>query len=307
MGTMKRLSTHVVALATVVMTFPAVARAEAPTANEDAAQRLFDEARQLIVDHRWSEACPRLARSHQLDPRPTTLFRLAECLEHTGKLASARDAYLGAASAAATAGESRRAEFANERATRLERSVARLVITVSERPATVTKDGEPFDESKWGARIPVDAGDHVVVAEAPGKQRYTARVYVTDGALTVLTIPPLLALPPTVAAPASGENERRPVTPAPPGATAAVDNPGLRRWSAGFVGLGLASAGVGGTLVLTADENKEGCRGSCAVGTGLLVGGALFAAMGVAFFFASFGDGSGPARASKARPFELRF
>src|SRR5260370_33657889 len=90
------------------------------------AQMLFDEAKTLIFQGNWVDACPKLAKSNELEPRSTTLFRLGECYEHTGRRLSAVNAYAGAAAGATAAGETKRAEFARERAAKLEASLPRI-------------------------------------------------------------------------------------------------------------------------------------------------------------------------------------
>jgi hypothetical protein len=289
----------------VAMTLTITAPVHADAGDE--AQTLFDEAKTLILQGHWGEACPKLARSNQLDPRATTLFRLAECYENIGRRASAWNAYLGSAAAASAAGETKRAEFAKERAKKIESTVPYLIITVNQRPLSVQRDGEVVDEARWGTKIAVDPGEHLVVAEAPGKQRFTASVVIVDAATTVVAIPALLDTVTTPTAHATTGPDRAVAPVRPPDAHATNNNSGLRRWSIILSGTGLAALGAGAALSFTAPSNPDGCRGACAVGTGLMIGGALVTATGIAFFLASFGDGGTTPHVSKARPFELSF
>ena len=176
----------------------------------------------------------------------------------------------------------------------------------------VFKDGERVDEARWGAKVAVDPGEHTFVAEAPGKQRYTSKVLIVDAATTVVAIPALLDAPAEAprnpnteaTAPSAGtrtESASR-VTPHPTG----NDNASLRRWSVILAGVGFASVGTGLALNLTTPDSPDGCTGACAAGTGLMIGGALFTAAGIAFFLASFGQPSSRV-ANTVRPFALEF
>src|SRR5947208_8874106 len=53
------------------------------------AEKLYDEAIELLDRGDYTQACPKLEQSDQLDPALGTRFNLAECYEHEGKLASA--------------------------------------------------------------------------------------------------------------------------------------------------------------------------------------------------------------------------
>src|SRR3954453_21532498 len=63
----------------------AIAHAE----ESGSAAALFQTGLQHMQASRYQEACPKLAESYWLDPRPGVLFTLAECESRWGKLASA--------------------------------------------------------------------------------------------------------------------------------------------------------------------------------------------------------------------------
>lgn len=292
------------ATAAAVFMFASPARADEQAEAGDAqAQALFDEAKQLIMQGKWAEACPKLARSNQLEARATTRFRLAECYEHTGKTATAWSAYLIAASDATAAGETKRAEYARERAKKLEPALPALILSVAQRPVTVYRDGERIEESRWGTKMPVDPGEHLITAQAPGREGFSSTIYVLEATTTVVTIPALPATPVPVSAPDPVPAHVNPATTEtlPPPA----DHRALRRWGVILTGVGLASVGTGATLALTS-SSTDNCSGTCAAGTGFLLTGAVIAATGLAFFLASLGDGAG-GRVSEARKLELRF
>jgi serine/threonine-protein kinase len=307
MGTMKRRFMWAVFAVSIAAAAPA--RAQEDPMKSAAAQRLFDEAKAHATQGNWAEACPKLAQSNQLEPRPTTLFHLGECYEHVGKLASAWSAYLGAASGATAAGQTKRADFARDRAKKIENAVPFIVVTVHQPNAVVLRDGERLEEAKWGSKLPVDPGEHVVAADAPGRQGFTARVVVQPGSTTVITVPPL---PPVgiSTAPIDGSPPPLAAPPPPsetPKASESRGNPALRRLGIALAGVGVASLGVGTGLVISGKDSEGHCTGSCGVGSGLLVGGGIFAAAGLVFFLASFNDDAARSSSTKARPFVLQF
>ena len=123
-------------------------------------------------------------------------FRLANCYEHSGRIASAWAQFLEVASIAKAGGETDREQAAIEdRAQRLEPRLPRLVIKV---PAahqveglTVLRDQTPVGSVQWNRRSPVDPGPHEIVVEAPGYLRATHRVDAQEAATVGFTVPAL--------------------------------------------------------------------------------------------------------------------
>src|SRR5215204_2648434 len=70
-----------------------------------AAQALFDQAKELIRQRKFAEACPKLQESNRLDPGIGTQFHLADCYEQSGRVASAWAAFLDVASQARAASQ----------------------------------------------------------------------------------------------------------------------------------------------------------------------------------------------------------
>src|SRR5512140_214162 len=92
-------------LALALASFAPMARAENDPA---AAQSLFTEAKRLMADGRYPEACAKLEESQRLDPGMGTKYQLATCYAHVGRTASAWAAFLDVAAQAKTAGQSAR-------------------------------------------------------------------------------------------------------------------------------------------------------------------------------------------------------
>jgi hypothetical protein len=204
----------------------------------------------------------------------------------------------------------KRAGFARERAKRVEPSVSYLIIHVNQRPAVVYQDGQLVHDSRWGTKVPIDPGNHVVIAEAPGKQRFTAAAFVVEAATTIVTIPPLLDVStPAPKASAEETSARESARGARRAAEASrvQSDPSLRRWAFVVSGTGAAALAGGLVLSLTAPDSPDGCRDACAVGTGLLIGGALVAVTGIALVLASLGDDPGRSRVSTLRPLSFSF
>src|SRR5512138_2397422 len=101
------------------------ARADTTAEQRAAAQALFDDARRLMADKKYAEACPKLEESQRLDPGIGTLLNLAECQSLTGRTASAWANFLEAAYQAKAAGQAKRENTARSRAAALEPKLSR--------------------------------------------------------------------------------------------------------------------------------------------------------------------------------------
>lgn len=229
------------ALATTTLAAPAA------RANDAAAQQLFDDAKKAMADGKWALACPKLEESLRLSATAGTKFNLGDCYEHVGRTASAWAQFLSAATQTKMAGQKDREKAARDRATALEPRLSRLAIVVAAegRPAglEVKRDGELVGQAQWGEAVPVDPGEHTVVASAPGKRAWKAKVEVTGAATTAkLSVPELDDASPA-AAPAADATAARPAS-----APAPVEP--ARAGSSSNAGLGWALVGVGGAAVV---------------------------------------------------------
>lgn len=221
------------ALLALAVTF-ASPLAFARTDAEKAAQVLFVDGMKLMGTRRYAEACPKLAQSQELDPGMGTQFRLAECYEKLGRLASAYDQFTAVGDAARAAKKPDREGVARQRAAALEGKLAKLTITVPAAVAgldgvKVTRDGAPMDRRLWGTAIPVDSGEHTVNVEATGKKPWEGKATATEAAQVSVSVPPLEAL--------------APVAPPPPPARSLV--PAIALGVGGALGLAVGGAFVG--------------------------------------------------------------
>jgi hypothetical protein len=268
---------------------PSVARAGDPIA----AQELFDQAKQLMVDGQYTAACPKFAESQQADPGLGTQFHLADCWQHVGRLASAWALFRDVESQAHARGESGRERVAHDRASALEPFLSRLVILPHEGDTvaglTIRRDGVEIGREQWGVPVPVDPGTHAVSIAAPGKQPWGTGVEVPmDGKVVTVDVPPLAALP-RASSPVAVETPSRPppASAAPAGVTSmmpegapetpVLDNRGGVQRAVGwfFVGAGVVGLASGGYFTSQwlhyRDESNPHCVGDAcdAIGTQL--------------------------------------
>ncbi len=189
---MKRLGCR--ALVVSIMTMAATVCRPASATDPATATMLFNEARRLVASGRYSEACPKFEESQRLDPGIGTQFNLADCYEHTARIASAWALFLDVASSAGGTGQLARENVARKRAGALEPKLSKLTI---EAPKNVTglqvrRNGEPLGGVLWNNPIPVDPGSYTIEASAPGKKRWSTVATVgPNGAAVTVAIPVL--------------------------------------------------------------------------------------------------------------------
>jgi tetratricopeptide (TPR) repeat protein len=163
-------------------------------ADRAAAQVLFDEGRALMGEEKYEKACAKLAESMRLDRAIGTQLNLGLCYEKIARYASAWINFEEARARAAKAGQESRVEVASEYADRLASRLSKMVVTVDD-PAdglVIERDGEVVGDAQWGIEVPVDGGEHVFSANAPGKKSWTTTVTVQPESDRVeVTIPAL--------------------------------------------------------------------------------------------------------------------
>lgn len=215
------------ALGSIVLLLPAQVLG-ADERDPAAAEALFEQGRALLTKGLVAEACPKLEASLKLDRGIGTMLYLADCWEREGRTASAWAQFREAADLAAQSSDSRE-KVARERAERIEPSLSTLAISVTA-PApslVVERDGHPVASGVFGAALPIDPGEYVVTAVAPGYQKWTSKVRVApNGAHSLVSVPSLEPLPPINTAPIRT----------------------TRTWQR-VLGLGVAGVGLGGIAV----------------------------------------------------------
>src|SRR5688500_2395335 len=159
------------ALAVAAVSFGLVWPSAAHANDPATAQMLFDQARKLMAQERYAEACPKLEESQKLDPAGGTLLHLAVCREREGRIATAWALYSDALSQAKRDRRADRAKFAQERVDVLGPRLPKMRVRVAPANKTVpgfkvTRDDASVGEAQWGESVPVDPGSRVMTARA---------------------------------------------------------------------------------------------------------------------------------------------
>lgn len=303
-----------------------VSRVAAQTNGPDvaAAQALFEDGKRLMQQGKYEEACPKLVESQRLDPGGGTLLAIGLCHEGQGKTATAWADLNVALGQARRDGRADREQTAAEHIKALEPKLLRVRVTVTQKVGglEVHRDGALVAEAQWGAPLPVDPGDHLFEATAPGKEKWAQTVSVPgDGQVVDVNVPaltdaPRAAVVPPAAPPA--EDEAPPSKKKTGGADEVDDGSSQRLWGGIVGGVGLAGIVVGSVFGLSArsqwNEARDLCRTNpCANPRGIeagrdagsaadastalfVVGGVALAAGAVLWFTAPSGRSSPSSR-----------
>ncbi len=280
-----------------------------------AAQALFEQAKQLSRQGKYDAACPKLVESNRLDPGIGTQFHLADCYEQSGRIASAWAAFLDVVSVARSSRQTDREQAAQSRASRLEARLPRLLVTVpraSQVPGLeLRRDGVLVGPAQWDTPVPLDPGEHQLVASAPNRRPLTRTLRIEEGKTALFELP---VLEPETSAAAAGPAPSPPQAGAAPPPAPTADSPapkasaGRSAWPLVLGSAGIVGLGVGTTFAFLArsknEESKADCdpkcgpegmslrnaaldRGNIAT-VGFIAGGVLLAGAGVAWLL----DGS---------------
>jgi hypothetical protein len=237
----------------VALSGPGHAQEEETVASDSdraAAQVLFNDARTLMDQEKYVEACNKFRESQRLDPQTGTQLNLARCYEKLGKWASAWVNYVDAATRARKSGQEERVKIAEERAAEIEGKISRVKIVVTAPPEgfVLKRDGEVVGQAQWGTEVPIDPGDHTLVAEAPGKLAWRHQFRVPEEPETVSVEVPALE-----DAPVDKPVEEKP-DPMPQVAGGVV-----------LGVIGLAGIGLGIGMGITAGSKNDESLGLCKV------------------------------------------
>lgn len=274
-------------------------------ADHAAAQALFDEARRLIAEKDYGRACPKLAESMRLDPAPGTQLNLADCYERVGKTASAWVNFRDVEVRARRDGNEKRETIARERAEALAPRLSRVILLgpdPSRRPKglRILRDDTELGVGVLGSALPIDPGEHRIVAEAPGKLPWSTKLVVDEEGKTYRVKVPQLA-----------------DAPLPERTIGTGRIVGLALGGVGAIGLGVGLA-LGGVAIAKNDESLTHClpddpnqcspegltlrdeaRSTGNASTGLVVAGASLLTAGTIVFFTT-GRGTQDPEGSKA-------
>ncbi len=189
------------------------ARADDDAQNKASARALATAGYEAIRTEHWADAADRFSRAESLVHAPAHLLYLARAYSHLGKLVAAHETYEKLTrevlpDSAPAAARHAQDEGAKELAA-LEGRLPKLVVTVTPTPPglTVEMDGAALSSAVLGVAIPVDPGQHALVAKADGFAPAERSVDAVEGVRTVVPLS-LDALPAARDGPATGDDGR---------------------------------------------------------------------------------------------------
>ncbi|WP_437996621.1 preprotein translocase subunit TatA [Sorangium sp. So ce185] len=219
------------------MSHAAAAQPRNPKAD---AQALFEQGRAAVEARDCARAIPLFRKSQETYPARGTLFNLAQCEAELGQIASATQHYKELLPQLEPSDP--RLPVTQERLAELEPRLPKLVLELAQGtpvPAELHLDQAPLPQGSVGSELPVNPGDHVLIARwADGRETET-RVSLGEGTRKSVRLEPpsVAAAPPDPSqAPAP-----RPDAPPPPASSA-------RRTLAFVIG-GVGVAALGGSLI----------------------------------------------------------
>jgi hypothetical protein len=183
--------------AVAALTAAALVLASSPAAfaqigKESIAEGLFQEGRKLLDQGNVPAACQKFKASLDTDRTLGTLIALAACHEKEGKTASAWAEFTEAAALAKKQGKPDQETFAKDRIAALDKQLSRLTINATKvEGMEIRIDGIAIPLEGLGTALPVDPGERLVEATAPGYKPWSKRVPIASGTGSAVTVPPL--------------------------------------------------------------------------------------------------------------------
>lgn len=272
----RRTALHCAVLATALLASPAPVRA----GDVEQAKTLFDQGVRDLMAGQLDKACPAIDRSYKLDPRPGTLFTLAECEAQRGRIASAVARYTEYLALYKQFSPTKRAEQ-KDRADTSRAQIASLTPQVplvtlrlpegAPDDVAVRHDGEILPALSLSAPISVDPGENLFTTQVPGGPPVEHRLDLKRGERRELVLVVLREVP---AAPSSSA-EAAPSTAAissgfapPPVAGAKpssepVDNRALRLGAIAVGAVGVSGVVFGAVTGILALDRKATVNAEC--------------------------------------------
>lgn len=262
-------------LAVALTNAPAFADEEPTAADVAAARALGQEGVRLADNGNCPEAVEKLQRAERIFHAPTTLTRLGECQIQMGKLVDGteslnkvvREQLAGNAPAAFAQAQERAKKLLAETKPR----IARLKIAVAgppDVPWTVKVDGEPMPLANLNMNRPMDPGEHVVEATAPGYKVAKAKVNLpeggTDSVALTLEVDPNAPKPEANPAPAAPGSPQPTTQETPRGEAYAPPPSRVPAYVA--LGVGVVGVGVGAAFGVLAMGKKSDLDDACSGG-----------------------------------------
>jgi len=168
---------------------------------------IFAEARAAFVAGDFAEACPKFEEVVRLKPGLGARIGLGDCYRAQGRLAKAWEVYIDviddvpdlvkkAKGFTEQSKVKKRGDEARERIKEIEPKLGWMVLVVPEAVSSLEGlvlqvDGLPVERTRFGIRLPMDRGEHVVDVAAKGKKTWEKNVALVEGAELSVAIQPL--------------------------------------------------------------------------------------------------------------------
>jgi hypothetical protein len=232
--------------------------------DEGDAKVQFEYGLTEMMAGRYIYGCTALEGSFRLDPRPGTLFTLAECQRRWGHTASALasyDEYLAVYSRMSpelSAQQGDRIRIATEAHWALDATVPRMAVRVPDGTPTeaiVERDDVVLSGPMLGAAMPVDPGEHVIRLKLPDGRTSERKESIREGETRSVVVD-LPASRPQVPRLASDPDARK----ADPLSLSATSP---RTWTSVALGVGAAGFAMAGIATGVALAQRSTANADC--------------------------------------------
>lgn len=251
----------------VSLAIPTLAHAQPAAGDRAVAEALFQEGRQLIESGQTAAACRKFEESYRLDKAPGTLLNMAHCHKLEGKVATAWSEFYQVAAEARRDGRGDREQIAVESIKELEPKIPKLLIEVPDdvrvEGLTVTRNGVEMGRAAWGTETPVDPGEIVIEAEAPGYKKWSQTITVEQAEREKVVVPALVKLPKPKEPPKPPPGQQQPTT-----RVVIDESPSAQTAGILLGGVGLIGIGVGSYFGVQALGKRSDAEDKCTLGPG---------------------------------------
>jgi len=302
------------------------------SADQAAGRELFARALELYDAGDFPAACAKFEESLAQYAGLGTRGKLAQCYERVDKLADALSQYEEVAKLAGAAGQEARERVARARSEALAEQVPRLIVQVPQfarvEGLAIRIGDQLLTADRYDIEAPYNAGTYVVTASAPGHDAWKQTAELKNYRSIRIIIPKLsqqaaAPVPPVAPPPAAKE----PPPPAPEPAPTS-ERPWQMPVGVALTGIGAVGLVVGGVLAGSASskydeafesdcdadtlecnsdgfQKTEDARGLADASTGLFIGGAVMAAVGITVWVTAPASPNGSDSAIRVSPGRL--
>jgi len=172
---------------------PTVVENEPPPAQKEA-DRFFKSGVALYKEAKYSEALAEFQRAYEIAPHPLVLYNIAGCHRELSQYSEAVKAYTQFLAEGKGQVPAARLTAAQTELDGILARIARVTVTVTPDEATLLVDGTPIGKLVEMPLI-LSPGEHLLVAQAPGRKDTERRVRVASGDELTVDLN-LVALPP---------------------------------------------------------------------------------------------------------------